>query len=243
MMKKRAYLVAAGFLILFCAHVPLSLAADESITLTTYYPSPVGVYKQLRLVPQGAALPTPCQEGMMYYDLTAHTFNVCNSGSTWQVVGSWVTSGTNIYNTNTGNVGIGTAAPAYKLDVTGDLRITGVPYRNGGDSAWIVPSDERLKDILGQYPYGINEILKLNPVRFRYKQNNPMKISSEKEYIGLIAQDVQKVIPEAVEKGEKGYFNFNSSPVIWAMLNAIKEQQQEIDRLKARIDRLETKVK
>src|SRR6185295_7308676 len=45
------------------------------------------------------------------------------SSTAWS---QWTPSGTNIYNSNTGNVGVGTSAPAYKLDVTsGEARFAG----------------------------------------------------------------------------------------------------------------------
>jgi hypothetical protein len=46
--------------------------------------------------------------------------------------------------------------------------------------------------------------------------------------IGVVAQDVQKVIPEAVTENSRGYLLVNNDPIIWTMLNAIKEQQREI---------------
>jgi septal ring factor EnvC (AmiA/AmiB activator) len=61
-----------------------------------------------------------------------------------------------------------------------------------------------------------------------------MDIHDSDEHIGLVAQEVQKVIPEAVSKNEKGYLLVNNDPIIWTMLNAIKEQQQQIRSQRAR---------
>jgi hypothetical protein len=80
---------------------------------------------------------------------------------------------------------------------------------------------------------GLEEILKLKPIRYRYNKDNPLGIPDEGEHIGLNAQEVQKVIPEAVTKNSKGYLMLNNDPILWAMLNAIKEQQSQIRELKA----------
>ena len=47
--------------------------------------------------------------------------------------------------------------------------------------------------------------------------------------LGFVAQDVQKIIPEAVTENSKGYLLVNNDPILWAMLNAIKQQQREIE--------------
>jgi len=64
---------------------------------------------------------------------------LCISGdcrTSWgSITGPWTVSGTNIYNNNTGNVGIGTAGPGYKLDVAGDIRGTSLLVSGGG--SWV----------------------------------------------------------------------------------------------------------
>src|SRR5688572_26027535 len=47
----------------------------------------------------------------------------------------WSTSGNDIYNSNTGNVGIGTSSPAYKLDLNGTLKVQGAALFNGNVKA------------------------------------------------------------------------------------------------------------
>ncbi len=133
--------------------------------------------------------------------------------------------------TNGGRVGIGTNAPDQKLSVNGDAS------KNGG-GAWLVFSDERLKNIRGTFNSGLKAVMQLQPLRYEYRSNNALGITSNGEHIGFGAQAVQKVIPEAVTANADGYLMVNNDPIIWTMLNAIKEQQQQILELKREIRRL-----
>jgi hypothetical protein len=96
---------------------------QETYTITTYYPSPYGVYKTLRLYPNNDAGFAPgvgcTNPGEMSYDSDTNAVLVCNGAtSTWQSLGGfWAASGTDIYNTNTGNVGIGTQTPNNLIQV------------------------------------------------------------------------------------------------------------------------------
>ena len=90
-----------------------------------------------------------------------------------------------------GNVGIGTTAPTQKLSVNGTA---GKP----GGGSWATFSDERLKDIKGEFKSGLDEVMKLKPIRYEYKADNAEGITSEGEHIGFGAQEVRKIIPEAV---------------------------------------------
>jgi hypothetical protein len=80
----------------------------------------------------------------------------------------------------------------------------------------------------GGFTDGLSQIMKIQPIHYRYQPDNAMGIRDTDEHIGVVAQDVQKVIPEAVTENSKGYLLVNNDPIIWTMLNAIKEQQQEI---------------
>jgi endosialidase-like protein len=93
-------------------------------------------------------------------------------------------------------------------------------------------SDERLKNLDGVYSSGLSQILQINPVRFRYKPDNAAGIHDESEHVGVVAEDVQEVIPEAVQENNEGYLLVNKDRIVWAMLNAIKEQQQLLDEQK-----------
>jgi len=58
-----------------------------------------------------------------------------------------------------------------------------------------------------------------------------MGIKDGQEHIGFVAQEVEKVIPEAVSRNNRGYLLVNNDPILWTMLNAIKQQQAEIEVL------------
>ncbi len=80
--------------------------------------------------------------------------------------------------------------------------------------------------------------MQLQPLRYEYRPNNVLGIKSEGEHIGFGAQAVQKIIPEAVTSNSHGYLMVNNDPILWTMLNAIKEQQKEIEQLKGQIKQL-----
>jgi hypothetical protein len=131
-----------------------------------------------------------------------------------------------------GNVGIGTTSPDQKLSVQGDAD------KSAGGTSWGVFSDERLKDIKGSYSRGLSAVMGLRPVRFSYKKENALALPSGNEIIGFSAQALEKLVPEAVTKNANGYLVVHSDPILWAMLNAIQEQQREIASLKAQVKKL-----
>jgi hypothetical protein len=131
---------------------------------------------------------------------------------------------------NNGNVGIGTTAPAYKLTVVGDIRTTGCLVYNGGTLGTCV-SDIRLKDNITDLSFNnaLAKVISLQPKQFTLKNDPSQKIS------GLIAQDVEQFAPELVVTDEKGYKQIKYGDVQWLLIEAIKEQQKEIEELKAQI--------
>jgi len=129
---------------------------------------------------------------------------------------------------SSGAVGIGTLSPDNSLSVNGNADKTG-----GG--SWGTFSDGRLKNLNGSFNTGLSQVLKIHPIRYRYKADNAMGIRDTDEHIGVVAQEVQKVIPEAVTKNSKGYLLVNNDPIIWTMLNAIKEQQGEFRQEQAEL--------
>jgi hypothetical protein len=146
-----------------------------------------------------------------------------------------------------GNVGIGTNAPASKLTVAGNIAPSADNLYSLGASAtirWtavyatngtIQTSDRRLKTNIKTLNYGLKEVLSLQPVSYNWKE----KPTSDHK-IGLIAQDVKKLIPEVVIGDEaKEKLGMNYAELVPVLINAIKEQQKEIDDLKKAVQKLQ----
>ncbi len=148
----------------------------------------------------------------------------------WDGTGTPTTSMFVGYN---GNVGINTTTPIYTLAVNGSAGKPGGGY-------WTNWSDKQLKDINGDYEKGLDEIVKLHTVKYKYKKDNTLDLPSNEEYVGFIAQEVQAIFPEAVSKSENGYLDLNVNSINIAMVNAIKELKEENDNLKEENETLKT---
>jgi len=132
------------------------------------------------------------------------------------------------------SVGIGTGS----LPSSFKLTVNGTAAKPGGGS-WSTFSDARLKDVIAEYEYGLDEIMSIRPVIYRYKEDNDLQIASDSEYVGVIAQEIEEIIPEAVEENASGHLMVNGDSINYAMLNAIKMLKAEVNVLKKRIDELE----
>jgi hypothetical protein len=150
-------------------------------------------------------------------------FNAFSGGTEWQIGSDAVTgSGLYIYNTGGGySMRLATSGAATFLNLG-----TGLVYSNGGTLTSTNPSDFNLKENIAPINYGLNEILKLNPVTFDWKKDT---INQGKQY-GFIAQEVQKIMPDLVKQGE--YLGLDKEAIFTTLVKAIQELKQEIDTLK-----------
>ncbi|MDG0816174.1 tail fiber domain-containing protein [Bdellovibrio svalbardensis] len=128
-----------------------------------------------------------------------------------------------------GNVGVGTASPGYKLDVSGTV----------GATAFYYTSDRRLKHDIHQIR-GLENILSMRGVRFKW-------IKDDQPEIGLIAQEVEKVMPDLVHTDpDTGKKSVKYGNIVAPLIESTKElyainvkQQREIQSLKGRVENLE----
>jgi hypothetical protein len=118
------------------------------------------------------------------------------------------------------NVGIANTAPNAELDVIGDIEYTGTITD---------VSDRRLKENFKPIDHPLARLRKITGFSYNMKDDPKMK----REY-GVIAQDVQEVFPEMVSvvDVENGYLGVSYIQLVPVLLEALKEQQIEIETLK-----------
>ena len=116
----------------------------------------------------------------------------------------------------TGNVGVGDSTPSYKLDVAGTIRATGDV---------IAYSDERVKENIKTIDNSLEKVNKLRGVEFN-------KIGEDKKSIGVIAQEIEKVLPEVVRTDDEGMKSVAYGNVVGILIEAVKELTKEVEELK-----------
>ncbi len=132
---------------------------------------------------------------------------------------------------------------------TPSFRWTSVYATNGT----INTSDATLKRDIKPLSYGLNEVMHLQPVSYQWIDGRP----GEGRYMGFLAQDLQKVIPEVVrdkewinEKEDRSAGHWQPaaklgvaySEIIPVAVAAIQEQQKQIEALRAELESLKKQV-
>ncbi len=156
-----------------------------------------------------------------------------------------------------GNVGIGdwaipggTPTAADKLQVFGDVRVgtsgtNGCVKRfDGTGIAGTCSSDRRLKKNITPFGPALNQLAALQPVHFNWRAAEfPDRHFGEARAYGLIAQDVEAVLPELVVTDQDGFKAVDYTKLPLLTIQAVKELKAENDDLKARVAALERMVK
>jgi hypothetical protein len=128
-------------------------------------------------------------------------------------------TGNNIFvDTTNGRVGVGTTVPSTTLQVSGTITCTDINST----------SDIKLKENIHQIKDPLDKVMQINGVGFRWKD-------TKEDAIGVIAQDIEEVIPELVKSNDHTK-TVNYNGLIGVLIEAVKEQQRQILELKAQLN-------
>lgn len=120
--------------------------------------------------------------------------------------------------------GAGTSSELFRIQGNGNATLAGTLTQN---------SDISLKKNIRPLNHTLIKLQQLNGYTYNWKDNN-----NPDEQIGLLAQEIQKVYPQLVKESDKGLLSVNYSGMIPVLLQAIKEQQAEINELKKTVQQL-----
>jgi len=111
----------------------------------------------------------------------------------------------------------------YNLEVSGSIRASGAVLSN---------SDKRLKENIYTIDNALSRVGNLEGVYFQWN-------GKEERQVGVIAQDVEKVLPEVVSEDKNSYLAVDYSKIVPLLIEAINEQTSIISDLEERISKLD----
>lgn len=166
-------------------------------------------------------------------DLTVTNINLLGTttmqGNAVTYSGSWTatSTGTHTIKASSGNNIV--------LDVSGGGN---VKYQGFGAGAAsfdasgniVSASDIRKKDIQRSFNAGIEEVMMIEPIVYKWKPETGL--DTEHEYAGFSAQNILSCIPEAIGVDREGFYSLSDRAIIAALCNAVKSLRAEIDSLK-----------
>lgn len=128
-------------------------------------------------------------------------------------------SGSNLYvDVTNSRVGVGTTVPSTTLQVAGTITCVDINST----------SDINLKENIHSIDDPLGKVMQINGVGFRWKD-------TKEDAIGVIAQDIEEVIPEIVKNNDH-IKTVNYNGLIGVLIEAIKEQQRQILELRTQIN-------
>jgi hypothetical protein len=157
--------------------------------------------------------------------------------------------GTNFSSTAASNQIVFGSSLTAKGDNTAFIGGTSGSYNGANSTTWAITSDQRLKKNIVENNVGLDAIKSIQIRNFEYRL--PEEVDSELSpndaivksgvQIGLIAQELQEVLPDCVRQESTGVLSIDSGNLTWYTINAIKQLSAALDAANARIAALEAK--
>jgi hypothetical protein len=164
---------------------------------------------------------------------TTGNVTITNTGVTSVSAGTGVTLGAT---TGACSISIGQSVATNATPTFGNLTINGTITATGDITAYYT-SDRRHKNNIQTIPNALSKVTKLNGVTWEWN-DDVNEVTKSTPTTGLIAQEVQEVLPQVVVERENGYLGLDYSKMMGLLVEAIKEQQIKIDNLTVEVERL-----
>lgn len=167
------------------------------------------------------------QLGFNGADKVANYFPIYESGG-----GNLGNDGTKVRNYFRSRTGFNTSAPSEQVHVVGNILATGTVTQS---------SDERLKKDITTVDGALAKISQIKGVTYTWK-NPENHGDDEGRQLGVIAQDVEKVFPEAVKEDKEGIKSVNYGDMVAPLIEAVKELKLIIDQQQKEIEELRSVI-
>ena len=123
----------------------------------------------------------------------------------------------------------------FVIDTAGDITASG-DIVAGGDVVAYYTSDIKLKDNVEVIQGSLNKIEGIRGVEFDWNDKAPVWAKERGHDVGVIAQEVQKVLPEVVQERTNGYLGVDYKRLIPLLIESVKELKQEVEDLKKKVN-------
>lgn len=194
-------------------------ASTDGQSLTLHYPP---------------SLEVPINSGSYTFSLVTGLQNAGEDRAVTVFSGSSAITSSNVLIDESGSLGVGVSYDQlpldYKLVVSGSIKATGTVLQS---------SDVNLKKDITNVDNALDIVNNLQGVYYNWKDEQQDK--EDGRNIGVIAQEVEKLLPEVVFKDRTNYLSVNYSGIVPVLIEAIKEQNQLISTLEKRIETLENR--
>ena len=124
---------------------------------------------------------------------------------------------------------------------------SGSMYQGSNSSAWATTSDKRLKKNIVDNNVGLDKINQIQVRNFEYRKPDEITELTSSDCIdiqglqlGVIAQEIQEILPDVVKEESTGVLRVNPDNLTWYLVNAVKDLSAKNDELAARIKALES---
>jgi len=116
-------------------------------------------------------------------------------------------------------------------------------FQGNNSSSWSTTSDKRIKKNIKDNNIGLDAIKNIRVRNFEYRTKNEITevpphaaIDKEGMQLGVIAQEIETILPDVVQEQSTGVKTVNPDNMTWYLVNAVKELSAQVEELKTKLN-------